>query len=60
MSQNGITIAPALEADMPVIEQLAIGFDLDCENISYPQFIAVKKKRDSDRIREAAQISGMH
>ena len=40
---NNITIAPASEEDLPVIELLAKSFDLDCEEILAKQFLVAKK-----------------
>ena len=38
-----ILVSSANERDMPVIEQLAKSFDLDCEKLSWKQFVAAKK-----------------
>lgn len=35
-------VFPADEGDMPIIEQLAKSFDLDCEGLSWKQFTVVK------------------
>ena len=38
-----IKVRPAVSSDMPVIEQLAKGFDLDCDDLSVNQFaVAVR------------------
>ena len=38
-----INIVSALETDMPVIQQLAKAFDLDCEDLSWGQFVLAKR-----------------
>ncbi len=43
MDQNSIKITAALSTDMPVIEQLAKGFDLDCEDMVWDQFMVAKR-----------------
>lgn len=43
MSKHRIVISPALEMDLPVIEQLAKALDLDLEDLSYEQFITATR-----------------
>lgn len=43
MKKSPIRIAPACEADTQDIERLAKSFDLDCEDLSWNQFIVAKK-----------------
>ncbi len=37
-----VLVSPACEKDLPVIVQLAKSFDLDCEDLSWEQFIIAK------------------
>lgn len=60
---------PASETDFPVIQQLAKSFDLDMENVSWKQFVVMKKEnniigfgrlRDYPEFAEIATIGVIH
>lgn len=41
-NSTDVLVSPASEKDMPVIEHLAKSFDLDCEDLSWKQFVVAK------------------
>ena len=46
MIKEQLKILPALESDMPVIEQIAKKFDLDREDMKGSQFVVAKKEKN--------------
>jgi len=44
MTTNEYLILSASKKDMPTVELLAKGLDLDCEDLDWPQFIVAKRK----------------
>ena len=56
-----LEILPATDSDMPVIEQVAKKFDLDCEHMSGSQFIVVKREKNIigiGRLRDYPEQTG--
>src|SRR5688572_26280351 len=46
MQEGKITIRPATQADMSLLELLSKKFDLDCENMSWEQFVTAKRENE--------------
>lgn len=44
MKEEKITVQPATQADMAFIDLLAKKFDLDCEEMSWEQFVTAKRR----------------